>query len=132
MTCGSFAFNAHEATMVSLQHAKAKRMNKSRLVSLYYEQLSWKTLMKGIRKQHRAHLHLLARRVAAAAAAHAGLGHVALEDAIFDVLRVVLLALLGIQAAEDDALAPLVELSAEEEEQRDYEDDAPFPVESVS
>lgn len=60
-------------------------------------------------------------------AGHAGLGHVALEDALLDVLRVVLLALLGVQAAEEDTLQVLVGFGAEEEHDGDDEDDTPFP-----
>jgi len=51
-------------------------------------------------------LHLLAGLFGLAG--HAGLGHVALEDTLLDVLRVVLLALLGVNAAEDDTLEELV------------------------
>ena len=71
------------------------------------------------------HLHLL--HALLGFAGHAGLGHVALEDALLDVLRVVLLALLGVQAAEEDTLQVLVGFGAEEEDERGDEDNAPFP-----
>jgi hypothetical protein len=70
-------------------------------------------------------LHLL--RALLRLAGHAGLGHVALEDALLDVLCVVLLALLGVAAAEEDALQVLVRFGAEEEDDCGDEDDAPFP-----
>lgn len=78
----------------------------------------------------RRRLHLLAGLlpVAAAAAGNAGLGHVALEDALLDVGGVVLLALLGVEAAEDDTLDPLVEFGAEEEKESGDEDNSPLPV----
>jgi hypothetical protein len=71
------------------------------------------------------HLHLL--RALLRLAGHAGLGHVALEDALLDVLRVVLLALLGVAATEEDALHVLVRLRAEEEHDGGDEDNAPLP-----
>ena len=76
------------------------------------------------------HLHLL--RALLGLAGHAGLGHVALEDALLDVLCVVLLALLGVAAAEEDALHVLVRLGAEEEHNGGDEDNAPLPNNDVS
>lgn len=80
------------------------------------------------------HLHLLASllSVAAAAAGNAGLGHVALEDALLDVGGVVLLAFLSVETTEEDTLGPLVELSAQEEQKSSDKDNAPFPVKCVS
>lgn len=57
-------------------------------------------------------LDLLGVLLAATAASHARLGHVALEDTVLDVLRVVFLALLCVNAAEEDTLAVLVGLGA--------------------
>ena len=76
------------------------------------------------------HLHLL--RALLRLAGHAGLGHVALEDALLDILCVVLLALLGVAAAEEDALHVLVRLGAEEEHNGGDEDNAPLPNNDVS
>jgi hypothetical protein len=76
------------------------------------------------------HLHLL--RALLRLAGHAGLGHVPLEDALLDVLCVVLLALLGVAAAEEDALHVLVRLGAEEEHDGGDEDNAPLPDNGVS
>jgi len=72
------------------------------------------------------HLHLL--HALLGFAGHAGLGHVALEDALLDILGVVLLALLGVQAAEEDTFQVLVGFRAEEKDKCGDEDDAPFPV----
>jgi hypothetical protein len=76
------------------------------------------------------HLHLLGALLGLAG--HAGLGHVALEDALLDVLRVVLLALLGVLATEEGALHVLVGFRAEEEHDGGDEDNAPFPGDDVS
>jgi len=82
-------------------------------------------------KGNHHHLHLL--RALLGLASHAGLSHVALEDALLDVaLCVVLLALLGVVAAEKGALHVLVALGAEEEDDCGDEDDAPFPGDDVS
>ena len=73
------------------------------------------------------HLDLLGVFLAATAASHARLGHVALEDTLLDVLRVVFLALLCIQAAEVDTLHVLVGLGAHEEHNCGDENNAPLP-----
>lgn len=78
------------------------------------------------------HLDLLGVLLAATTATHARLGHVALEDAVLNVLRVVFLSLLGVYAAEEDALHVLVDLGAQEEHECNDEDDGPLPGESVS
>ena len=78
------------------------------------------------------HLDLLGVLLAATAASHARLGHVALEDALLDVLRVVFLALLCVLAAEVDTLHVLVGLGAQEEYECGDEDDAPLPGKIVS
>ena len=78
------------------------------------------------------HLDLLGVLLAATAASHARLGHVALEDALLDVLRVVFLALLCIQAAEVDTLHVLVGLGTQEEHECGDEDDGPLPGKFVS
>ena len=78
------------------------------------------------------HLDLLGVLLAATAASHARLGHVALEDALLNILCVVLLALLGVAAAEEDALHVLVRLGAEEEHNGGDEDNAPLPNNDVS
>ena len=73
------------------------------------------------------HLDLLGVFLAATAASHARLGHVALEDTVLDVLRVVFLTLLGVCAAEVYALHVLVGLGAQEEHEGGDEDDGPLP-----
>jgi hypothetical protein len=82
----------------------------------------------GKTKQGKSSGHLALLRLAG----HAGLGHVALEDALLDVLCVVLLALLGVTATEEDALHVLVRLGAEEEHDGGDEDNAPLPGNDVS
>jgi hypothetical protein len=78
------------------------------------------------------HLDLLGVLLTATAASHARLGHVALEDTVLDVLRVVFLTLLGVCAAEVYALHVLVGLGAQEEHEGGDEDDGPFPEDCVS
>lgn len=87
---------------------------------------------KQIKRNSSLHLDLLGVLLAATAASHARLGHVALEDTVLDVLRVVFLALLGVDTAEEDALHVLVGFGAQEEHKCGDENDGPLPGEFVS
>ena len=87
---------------------------------------------KGKTKLGKSSGHLNLLRALLRRAGHAGLGHVALEDALLDVLRVVFLALLCVLAAEVDTLHVLVGLGAQEEYECGDEDDAPLSGKIVS